>query len=265
MTGLKIAAIQTSPVFGEVAANIETALAMVPGGCDLVVLPELFATGYQFRNREEALSFAETPGDPGAVTCRRLAEAAVDLETTIVAGLVERDGNRVFNSSMLVRPDGSRELYRKVHLFGDEKNIFTPGDLGFPVFEACGTTVGMMICFDWAFPEAARSLALAGAQVIAHPSNLLLPWCPDAMKTRSLENRTASATANRIGTENRTGQSLTFNGMSQVLSPLGERLDALGPHEVGVAMGEVDLAETERQYTPQNHLFNDRRPDAYRL
>ena len=265
MTGLKIAAVQTSPVFGEVAANIETALAMVPAGCDLVVLPELFATGYQFRTREEAFGFAEAPDDPDALTCRRLAETAADLDATIVAGLAERDGDKVFNSSLLVRPDGSRELYRKVHLFGDEKTLFTPGDLGFPVFQACGTTVGMMICFDWAFPEAARSLALGGAQVIAHPSNLLLPWCPEAMKTRSLENRVASATANRIGTENRTGQSLTFNGMSQVLDPLGERLDALGTNEVGVAMGEVDLTLTERQYTPQNHLFNDRRPDAYRL
>ena len=264
MNLLKIAAVQTSPVFGEVRANVDAALALVPADCDLVVLPELFATGYQFRTTAEALSLAETPGDPDAYSLRRLAALARDTDTTLVAGLCERAGGAVYNSAVLVRPDGSIGLYRKVHLFWDEKTIFAPGDLGFPVFPACGTTVGMMICFDWAFPEAARSLALGGAQVIAHPSNLLLPWCPEAMKTRCLENRVAAATANRVGSEDRTGRALTFNGLSQVVSPLAEVLQRLDGTATGAAVGTVDLAETDKLFTPRNDLFGDRRPDQYR-
>ena len=164
MKTLHVAAVQTSPIFGEVSTNLHDAIGRIPPGCDLAVLPELFASGYQFRDRQEALQFAEDlSGDGGPVT-RRLTGVAADSGTTIVAGLAEKQGDRLFNSSVLVRPDGSRETYRKVHLFMDEKSLFEPGDLGFPVFEACGTTVGMMICFDWIFPEAARSLALAGAE-----------------------------------------------------------------------------------------------------
>ena len=137
--------------------------------------------------------------------------------------------------------------------------------IGALALAACGTTVGMMICFDWAFPEAARSLALGGAQVIAHPSNLLLPWCPEAMKTRCLENRVAAATANRVGTEDRTGRALTFNGLSQVVSPLAEVLQRLDGTSAGAAVGVIDLAETDKLFTPRNDVFGDRRPDQYRL
>ena len=267
MSKLRVASIQTSPVFGEVGRNLDTALSLVPGGCDLVVLPELFATGYQFRDTDEAISMAEQAADgaAGGPILRRLTEAAAGLDTTIVAGLAERQGQKVYNSSVLIRPDGSRELYRKVHLFADEKLVFSPGNLGFPVFAACGTTIGMMICFDWIFPEAARSLALAGAKILCHPSNLLLPWCPEAMITRCQENRVFAVTSNRIGSENRTGTRLDFIGMSEVVSPLGRLLVRLGKDEEGAAVADIDLDEIDRQVTPRNHVFDDRRPDQYRL
>jgi predicted amidohydrolase len=267
MKDLKVAAIQTSPVFGDVRANLHDAINRIPSGCDLAVLPELFATGYQFIDRAEALSFAEdlesaTP--PGPVTTR-LTEVAQDSGTTIVAGLVEKNGHRLFNSSVLIRPDGTRDIYRKVHLFLDEKSIFDPGDLGFPVFPACGTTVGMMICFDWIFPEAARSLALAGAEIICHPSNLVLPWCPAAMITRCQENRVFGLTANRVGREARAGQPLEFIGLSQVVTPLGKRLAQVPERETGTAEAVICLAETSKMFTPRNDLWEDRRPDQYRL
>ena len=264
MSTLTVAAVQTSPLFGEVRANVDAALDLVPAGCDVAVLPELFATGYQFRSPREALSLAETPGDPDAYSLRRLAQLAADTDTVLAAGLCEKAGDTVYNSAILVRPDGSTGLYRKVHLFWDEKSIFAPGDLGFPVFDAAGARLGLMVCFDWVFPEAARSLVLGGAQLILHPSNLLLPWCPEAMKTRCLENRVAAATANRVGTENRTGRPLTFNGLSQVVSPLGEVLERLGGEATGVATATVDLAETDKRFTPRNDLLADRRPDQYR-
>ncbi len=265
MKKLQIAAIQTHPEFGAVQANIDTALGLIPVGCDLAVIPELFNTGYQFTSKEEALGFAEnlTGDDPGP-TCTRLTRFAGDTGTTVVAGLAEVCGDKLFNSAVLIRPDGSRDVYRKVHLFLDEKSIFTPGDLGFPVFQACGTTIGMMICFDWIFPEAARSLALAGAEVICHPSNLLLPWCQDAMITRCQENMVVAVTSNRVGTENRTGKPLTFSGRSQIVSPMGERLSTLDKDATGAASATVTILEKDKLFTPRNNLWSDRRLDMYR-
>ncbi len=266
MKSLTVATIQTHPVFGNVEENIEAALEFIPNDCDLAVMPELFSTGYQFRDKTEAVGLAEDltgNAEPGSAT-KRLTRAASESGTTIVAGLAEKDGDRLFNSSVLFRPDGSREIYRKVHLFMDEKSIFMPGDLGFPVFEACGTTIGMMICFDWIFPEAARSLALAGAEIICHPSNLLLPWCQAAMVTRCQENMVHAVTSNRVGTENRTGTELTFSGRSQVVSPLGERLAGLDKDETGAAAVTIQLVEKDKLFTPGNDLWEDRRPESYR-
>ena len=267
MNSLTVAAIQTHPVFGHMEENVKVALDFIPDRCDLAVLPELFNTGYQFKDREEALALAENltgDAEPGTAT-RRLTQAATESDTTIVAGLAEKDGDRIFNSSVLFRPDGSREIYRKVHLFMDEKSIFTPGDLGFPVFPACGTTIGMMICFDWIFPEAARSLALAGAEIICHPANLLLPWCQSAMITRCQENMVFAITSNRVGSENRTDAELTFSGRSQVVSPWGERLAGLDKEETGAATATIELVEKEKLFTPHNDLWKDRRPESYRL
>jgi predicted amidohydrolase len=263
---LDLAAVQTDPSFGDIPANVDAALNLLPDSCDLAVLPELFATGYQFRDAAEVAAMAEDPRletEAGPI-CRALLEFAAERDTTIVAGLAESHEGRLFNSSILVRPDRSWEIYRKVHLFMDEKNLFTPGDLGFPVFEACGVQVGMMICFDWIFPEAARSLALAGAEILCHPSNLLLPWCQAAMVTRCQENMVHAVTANRVGTENRTEQELTFSGRSQVVSPMGQRLVGLDPIETGAAVAKIKIVEKDKQFTPRNHLFDDRRPEAYR-
>jgi len=265
MKKLQIAAVQTHPEFGALERNVDTALGLVPGDCDLAVLPELFSTGYQFTSRAEVLGFAEnlTDDQPGP-TCARLAQYAGDTGTTLIAGLAEINRESLFNSAVLVRPDGSREIYRKVHLFLDEKSIFTPGDLGFPVFEACGTTVGMMICFDWIFPEAARSLALAGAEIICHPSNLLLPWCQAAMVTRCQENMVVIVTSNRVGTEDRTGTPLTFSGRSQIVSRMGDRLAALDQDEIGATSATVEILERDKLFTPRNDLWADRRPEMYR-
>jgi len=267
MKPLKVASIQTLPEFGKVAENTAAALSLIPSSCDLAVLPELFNTGYQFRSRDEALALAEDlHAEPGAEsTLGRLIDHAAASGTTLVAGMAERHGDHVYNSAVLVRPEGSREVYRKVHLFWDEKTIFEPGDLGFPVFTACGTRLGLMVCYDWLYPEAARTLALAGAEVLCHPSNLVLPWCPEAMVTRCLENRVFAVTSNRIGRENRTGKPLEFIGMSQVVSPRGEILDRLEGDSPGAAVAAVDLSDINREITPRNHLWRDRRPESYGL
>ena len=265
MKTLTVASLQNSPEFGNIRANLHDLIGILPPACDLAVLPELCATGYQFRDRDEVMDLAEViaPGqEPGPITTR-LSEVAEASGTTIIAGVAERDGDRLFNSAVLLRPDGSRSIYRKIHLFMDEKKIFDPGDLGFSVVDACGVRVGMMVCFDWIFPESARTLALQGAQIIAHPSNLVLPWCPQAMITRSLENGVFTMTANRIGRELRTDTPLEFIGLSQVISPLGKRLVQLGSDETGAAVATINITESDKKITAANDLFADRRPEFY--
>lgn len=258
---LAVAAIQSSPAFGQIAANVEQALGLVPVGCELAVLPELCSTGYQFRSRDELRALAEPV--PAGPTTARLRAFAAERRCALVAGMAERDGERLFNSAVLLRPDGTLERYRKLHLFWDEKDLFDPGDLPFAVHEAAGARIGLMVCFDWVFPEAARSLALGGASLLCHPSNLVLPLCPDAMVTRSIENRVFSITANRVGSEHRTDPALRFIGLSQVVAPSGKRLASLGETETGAATATIDLAAAHAPITPRNDVWADRRPEMY--
>jgi predicted amidohydrolase len=202
-----------------------------------------------------------------------LAEIAADKRMHLVAGLAERAGDRVFNSAVLVGPRGHVGTYRKVHLFSEETRWFAPGTEGFTVWDLPAPTavgggsarVGMMICFDWIVPEAARTLALRGADLIAHPANLVLPYCPDAMVTRCLENRVWAVTANRIGAEERGGKApLRFIGRSEVVSPSGEILYRASTDQVELRVVEIDPAQArDKHLNLFNDLFAQRRPELY--
>jgi predicted amidohydrolase len=157
-------------------------------------------------------------------------------------------------------------LYRKTHLFLDEQDLFLPGNTGFQVFEHAGARIGLMVCFDWYFPESARTLALRGSQIIAHPSNLVLPHCQTAMVTRCLENRVYAITTNRYGTEELGDKELTFTGASQLMTPRGERLLQAPVEGDCVLVAEIDPAlADDKQVTPRNDLFANRRPEMYNL
>ncbi len=262
---MKVGFLQFQPIFGDIGQNIATIRNMLNDKeFDLMVLPELCTTGYQFVSRNEALSLSE-PGD-GALG-QVLLELAERKSSVIVAGFAEKYGDGVYNSAMAVGPDGFLSVYRKAHLFFKEKEIFSTGNTPFePVDTKQGYHLGTMICFDWIFPEAARSLALGGASVIAHSANLVLPWCQQAMFARALENRVFIITANRFGTEARDSVSpLTFTGGSQIMTPDGEVLAKAGSAEAVVMIREIDLNIASPQLNPINHLFSDRRPDLYRL
>ncbi|MBI5562949.1 MAG: acyltransferase [Deltaproteobacteria bacterium] len=263
---MKIGFIQTAPVFGEIKRNVDNAsrrIALLDA--ELIVLPELFSTGYRFKGRKEALGLAEDAGEGYASTV--LLEAAKAKKTHIVAGFAERKGSRVYNSAMLIGPKGLIGVYRKAHLFWDEKKIFDPGDTPLRVHDIGKARVGMMICFDWVFPEVCRTLALRGADIIAQPSNLVLPYCPAAMITRSIENRVYSITANRVGTEERkTGKALRFIGSSQIAAPDGTVLAAASKTRPGAASVEIDVKRArDKKITPMNDLFKDRRADLFDL
>jgi predicted amidohydrolase len=165
----------------------------------------------------------------------------------------------------LVGPSGFIGCYRKTHLFFEETLFFLPGDTGFQVWDIGQAKIGVLICFDWFYPESARTLALKGADILCHPSNLVLPHCPDAMVTRCLENRVFSITANRIGSEERGGKDrLTFIGSSEIVSPSGRILHRAPRDREEVTVLEVDPAEARnKSLNPYNDLLQGRRPQLY--
>jgi len=260
---MKIGFVQFEPLFGDVDGNLERVEGLIEeSDADILVLPELFNTGYVFRSREEAVSLAEHV--PEGKTTRVLCDLAEENGVFIAGGLAERDGDRIFNSAVLVSPDGHVGRYRKTHLFFEEKLWFDPGDEGFSVHDIGICRVGIMICFDWFFPESMRILALKGADLICHPANLVMPFCQESMKTRCLENHVFAVTANRIGTETRGDRSLRFTGMSQITGPDGTILFRAGDDSEEVQTVEIDPAEArDKNVNDYNNLFADRRPDFY--
>jgi predicted amidohydrolase len=262
---MRVGLLQSRPQFGEVVKNLEQAVdALSTVDADLMVLPELFGTGYQFVSKEETFELAEEV--PSGRTCRVMTSLAREKNMFLVFGLAEREADRVFNSSFLVGPNGVVGRYRKVHLFSEEKFWFDPGDEGFRVFDVGRARVGMMICFDWIFPESARVLALMGADIICHPANLVLPHCQRAMRTRSLENGVFSITANRVGTEERGGKDpLRFTGGSQVVDNMGKVLTRLDQDDAGILLTDIEPEKArDKSITPQNDRFEDRRPRWYK-
>lgn len=262
---MKIGYYQFNPMFGQVEANLEKVIQQLSGvEADLVVLPELFSTGYQFVSRQEALDLAEEI--PGGKTSRALIELAREKKFHIVAGMAERAGDKAYNSAIFAGPKGYIGTYRKTHLFDKEKLWFDPGDTGFRVYDIGIARVGLMICFDWYFPESARTLALMGADIIAHPSNLVLPNCPDSMPVRCLENRVYAVTCNRIGTESRNVASLTYIGQSEIVTPKGAILHRAPTDQEELYIVEIDpLQARNKKVTELSDLFTDRRPETYEL
>jgi len=245
----------------EDARRVQAALAVLRGP-GVLVLPELALTGYDFPRRDAALAAAEAFGE--GRTSALLRELAAATGLTLVAGYAERAGEQVYNSAMCVEPSGALHNYRKLHLFNRETTLFDAGNLPPRAFDTALGRLGMMVCFDWFFPEVARCLALDGALLIAHPSNLVLPWCQRAMFTRSLENRVFTVTANRIGTETQAGRELTFTGASQVLGTKGETLAQAPVDAPETRLVPVSLSEaSSKRLSEYNDLFADRRRDFF--
>ncbi len=231
---------------------------------DLIVLPELPFTGYHFRDRRETLALAEDPRDSDTVTA--LIHLCKRKRMHLVTGFAERRRDKVFNSALLIGPAGLRHVYRKLHLFKDEKSCFNTGDVDLTVQTVHDCKIGMMVCFDWAFPEVARTLTLRGAQLLCHPSNLVLTYCQQTMLTRCLENGVCAITANRTGADRRPHGVLKFTGRSQIVAPGGRLLHRAPASREEVFAASLDMTLAGNKWiTSRNHLLRDRRPEFYRL
>ncbi len=261
---MRVGYVQYDPVFGDVTRNLDTVVSRLDqADCELMVLPELFASGYQFISQEEVHALAEPV--PDGPTTRRLVDVARRRRMWIVAGLPERTGAACYNSAVVVGPSGFLSCYRKTHLFFEETIFFQPGDTGFQVWDIGPAKIGVMICFDWYYPESARTLALKGADIICHPSNLVLPHCPDSMPVRCLENRVFAITTNRIGTEARGGKDpLTFIGNSEIVTPQGQILHRAPRDQEELTILDINPTEARtKTLTLYNDLLKDRRPSLY--
>jgi len=263
---MRVGFVQFAPERGAGPNNIDQAAEVIDEQrADLWVLPELATSGYLFADRNQLLDWAENVPDGPSLT--RLRKLAKDRKSAIIAGFPERHRTMIFNSAVFLSREGEViGVYRKIQLFDREKEGFTPGDRPPQVWDLDGVKIGIMICFDWIFPEVSRSLALQGADIIAHPSNLVLPHCPESMRTRCIENRIFAVTANRIGDESYDGLHYHFIGNSQVIDPLGQRLISVSEDECAARVIDIDPALARDKYAaPKNHLFEDRRPKLYSL
>jgi predicted amidohydrolase len=251
---VRVGFVQINSRLLDVEGNIEKAFHLVGRKkTDLLVIPELFNTGYNFRTRKEVAKVAEQI--PQGPTTQAVKDFSKSNETTVVAGIAERMGRSFHNSAVVVKEGRYLGTYRKVHLFYNEKKFFTPGH-EFKIFGK----IGVMICFDWIFPESARTLMLKGADVIAHPSNLVMPHCPASMKTRALENHVYIVTADRVGVE----RGLRFIGQSQIVSSRGQIIYRASPVKEECVVRDIDLSSArDKSVTPMNDILKDRVPRAY--
>ncbi len=269
---IRVALVQNAPIFGDVSGNLSRVRSLLAtrkeSSPDLVVLPELFASGYQFVSRQEAMELGEPSGEDGSKpgeTVSFLEALSRETGGWVVGGLPIRRGSRVFNSSIVASGGTVRAVYDKTHLFEAENRWFDRGEGPLCLVETPFGKLGVMICFDWLFPEVTRTLALGGATVIAHPVNWVLPFGPQGMILRSVENRVFSVTANRVGEESRGGlPALRYIGSSQVVSPAGQILArASGSAEELLELSiDPDLSRDKR-VVEESDFFRQRRPELY--
>jgi predicted amidohydrolase len=265
---MQVAVAQMQPRLGENERNLDAGLARleeaVAAGAELLVLPECAIPGYMFGSLEEAMPFAEEIPGP---TTEALEEACRRVGAHVVCGLLEREGDVLYNAAVLVGPEGLIGSYRKTHLpFLGVDRFTTPGD-ELSVFDTPLGRIGLEICYDLRFPEVTRTLALRGADIVAHPTNF-----PMAAKVqtevitlaRAAENRIYLLTANRVGKE-RSGE---FCGWSQIVDPFGKRLAEADETEEKLLVADIDLEQArDKDYVIPGeyelYLFGDRRPALY--
>ncbi|MDR3635162.1 MAG: carbon-nitrogen hydrolase family protein [Isosphaeraceae bacterium] len=267
---IRVAGVQFDPKLGAVTQNRATMShylqVAAQAGARLVVFPECALTGYGFESKEAAFPFAETIDGPST---RSIAEDCARLNVHAVFGLLERDGDRIFNACALVGSGGLVACYRKIHLpYLGVDRFMAPGDGPFAVEEVDGLRIGMHICYDGSFPESGRVLSLLGADLLVLPTN----WpthsecaAEHMIATRAMENNVYAMAVNRVGEES----GFRFIGSSSIVDPAGRKIATAGPDEPEVLYADVDPARARQKRlvrVPGLHEIDrmaDRRPGFY--
>jgi len=267
---VRIAGVQTDVTFADVEANLlrieRAAKEAAGGGAELIVFPECALTGYCFDQLQEAREAAEPIPGP---SCDRLAELAASLDVHLVVGMLESSGEGVWNACALIGPEGVTGSYRKVHLpYLGVDRFARPGDRPFAVYSVGPLKIGMHICYDGSFPEAARVMALAGADLLVLPTN----WPPAAesfaryvINTRALENNVYALAVNRVGQE----RGFDFIGLSRICAPDGTTLSSADDDRETILYADIDPQRARQKRLVRvlgRHeidRFADRRPEFY--
>ncbi len=267
---MKIAGVQMDVSFADTKANLDKMSSLLretrSAGAELTVFPECAVTGYCFESLEEARPFAEPVPGPAI---EQMSNVCRELEMFTIFGLLEADGDRMFNGAALVGPEGLIGSYRKIHLPYLGIDMFTThGDRAFAVHQAGDLNVGMNICYDVSFPEGSRCMAIQGADLIALPTN----WPPGAecaanyvVNARAMENAVYYIAVNRVGTE----RGFEFIGGSSICDPSGTTLAEARGADEEILYADIDPARARRKHiarVPGKHEIDrmaDRRPDMY--
>lgn len=270
----RVACVQMEVVQGDKKSNLDAARRLILEACEkganLLILPELFNTGSMITDRAEAYALAESIPDGASVTL--LLELAQTHGVYVVASLLERQGADLFNTAVLVGPDGLVGKYRKLHPCEDEVYWVEPGDLGLPVFHTPIGRIAMLICLDAYYPETARICAMQGADIICIPSNWMdvkesraLPdpyWtmAPVLCMANALSNHILVAGVNCVGYQ----RGRHFPGQSVIAGPWGAPVAGPAGQEEEILYADVDLCDSRRKYFhPTNSRLANRRTDVY--
>jgi predicted amidohydrolase len=267
---IKIAGVQFDVKFAQVGDNLNRMLDFMAqttaAGASLTIFPECALTGYCFESADEARPVAEPIPGP---TTESLTRACQRHGGYVVMGMLEAAGTAIYNAAVLVGPQGVVASYRKVHLPFLGIDRFTAyGDRPFAVHAAGDLRLGMNICYDGSFPEAARCLMLLGADLIVLPTN----WPPGSecmaectIRSRAMENALYYAAVNRVGSE----RGFEFIGQSQVADPHGRLLHYASRDAEEVFYADIDPERSRTKHiirVPNKHEIDrlaDRRPHMY--
>ena len=276
MRAITLAALQLPLGNKDEAVNIAAASELVEQaaarGGEIILPPELFSGPYFCREEDEA-NFAlarPTAEHPSVIAMRKL---AAKLKVAIPTSFFERDGHHYYNTVAMIGPDGEiMGTYRKSHIPDgpgyEEKFYFRPGNDGFKVWDVMGTRIGVGICWDQWYPEAARAMALMGAEVLLYPTAIgsepyddeldTRPMWQRAMQGHAVSNCMPVVAANRTGSEG----DQSFYGHSFITNEWGDKVVEFGAEEEGVLVASIDLDEAAKHRAGMG-FFRDRRPQLY--
>lgn len=241
-----------------ISRTIELLEQAVREKAELIVLPELCTSGYNFKSLKEATSVSEPI--PNGLTTRRWVKFAEENNVYLIGGLCESAGNSLYNSAIMVGPEGYVGTYRKVHLWHKEKIWFKAGNR-FKVFNTLLGKIGVMICYDNYFPETTRILTRIGADIVCQPTATQQDFDLLINHVRSAENAIFIGTANLVGKE----RDIRFVGQSQITNPQGKILVKETEEQESVLTADINISEATKakQLNELNNIISDRRTDLY--
>ncbi|NVM53900.1 MAG: acyltransferase [Candidatus Helarchaeota archaeon] len=263
---LNVSAIQFNPDFLKLESNRERIKRLIEKAisankAELIVLPELAFSGYNFENPQQVQKTAEKI--PESKSCKLLEKLSIENAVFIVAGINEKAEGKFYNSAVVFGPDGYITTYRKIQLYAREKEFFLPGDLPLQLFDLHKYKIGIMVCFDWFFPEIPRSLALMGADIVCHLMNAVIPdgaYLGDTYHSKW--NRIFIILANRIGIE----RNLTFIGRSTIIDQTGKVLNQASKDLEEIIHSSINpILARNKKLNRFNHVLNDRRVNMYKI